>query len=362
MSQKLNKSYNDMLETVSPAVYFEITRRCNLSCIYCYADEGSGEKDYLDTVRIKSILNQFKNCGFQYVIVSGGEPLLRKDCFHILQYASSLMPVSMITNAHLIDFDTARDLAGIPRFDIRVSLDASDSLHNDPLRGEGSYKKTLTGIKNLLKAGMRRFITLCMTVTSINIHNVEDYIHWAAGLGITSVVITPVVSYGRAKVQKEFLVPAEKDLIHMFNILYRLKDEYSQRLHIFGSTKNVFKSALKKPSSMIKCPVGQRIAVDFRGRVYPCSLLMDSNFCAGNLCDESLSEILQSKKMESCKKCASERKDILYPCKDCQWKNICTAGCLARAYAACGDPYTPDPDCRVFSQLLKELNVIKNNN
>src|SRR5437899_11931037 len=83
------------------SAHLDITYRCNERCRHCYLDHD--DRGEMSANEIKCILDQLAEAGVFFLVVSGGEPLLRKDCFEILQYARALsFNVKLKTNALLI--------------------------------------------------------------------------------------------------------------------------------------------------------------------------------------------------------------------------------------------------------------------
>ena len=70
------------------SAHIDITWRCNERCVHCYLDhEGKNE---MSTDEIKDVIRQLEDAGTFFLSISGGEPLLRRDCFEILEYARAL--------------------------------------------------------------------------------------------------------------------------------------------------------------------------------------------------------------------------------------------------------------------------------
>lgn len=357
---------NRHLETVPPGVYFEITKKCNLSCKYCYARQKNHQPDPLNTHEVLTVIENIKNSGNTFLIISGGEPLIREDIFEIIDFAvknhpigsetsvdPSPFPVSLVTNATLITPEIAQKLAAYPSLQIRISLDGPDAKYHDPIRGEGSFRKTMTGIKNLLKTGMRKQISLCSTVSSINVKAMGEMVKKTVGMGINSLVITPVVRQGGAGETWEELRISPSDLKNMFNEIHELEEEFAGRIHISGSMKSSLLKSLQEASNRVKCPVGQRVAIDASGGVFPCSLMMLPEFLCGNVMEEPLEDIIACEKMKNFENCALHRKEKISQCSCCPWKDTCTGGCMARAYGETGNLFSPDPDCKTIDDILK---------
>lgn len=136
---------------------FELTNKCNLNCKWCGVKKG---KDVLSYDKIVSIIEKNKP---RFVEFTGGEPLLRKDIFKLIDYCrSKKIFVSINTNGTLIDEKVAEKLnADI----IRISVDGLEKT-NDKIRGKGSFKKTLNGINSLKKYNKK--IIISTTVGKVN--------------------------------------------------------------------------------------------------------------------------------------------------------------------------------------------------
>ena len=85
----------------------EITRRCNLNCIHCYA--GGNQHVDLDEKYIRQTINQANDMGINRLVLTGGEPLLDKNVFAYAEYAKEIgIPeVALLTNGILLDEEKA---------------------------------------------------------------------------------------------------------------------------------------------------------------------------------------------------------------------------------------------------------------
>ena len=70
------------------SAHMDITWKCNERCVHCYLEHEG--KDEMSTAEIKDAIRQLADCGTFFLSISGGEPMLRRDCFEILEYARSL--------------------------------------------------------------------------------------------------------------------------------------------------------------------------------------------------------------------------------------------------------------------------------
>lgn len=207
----------------------ELTHRCNLGCIHCYAECGGGRASgrptdaavgaaaaggsapgrsasgrsapgrgsELTTAAWADVLSQAAALGSLYLAVTGGEPLLRTDLVAILRAARELrFAVRLFTNATLVDRATAVELAGLPLVAAEVSVYAASPEVHDRVTGvPGSHARMLEGVGHLVTRGVR--VVGKMPVMSVNAGEVEAAFRLADEVGITLRVdpmITPTTS------------------------------------------------------------------------------------------------------------------------------------------------------------------------
>jgi MoaA/NifB/PqqE/SkfB family radical SAM enzyme len=140
----LNKHIPFMLE-------FQVTKACNLTCDYCYADlENLYDKDY-SLQQLKDIVDEFYSMGTRVIRILGGEPMVRKDIGEFIRYLRSKdMFIEMATHGQFIP----RWVDDLKYLDIlQISLDGNEE-SNDAVRGEGSFKKTIKGLEVAVESGL----------------------------------------------------------------------------------------------------------------------------------------------------------------------------------------------------------------
>ncbi len=136
-------------------LHMDVTERCNLDCLHCYQSRhqapGLTTSDYL------GLLDQAAELGTLFLLVSGGEPLLRPDLFTILDHARKLrFSTTLSTNATLVDEAEAEHLAALNPFEVGVSVYSADpEVHDRITRIPGSLAATLRGIRLLRAAGLK---------------------------------------------------------------------------------------------------------------------------------------------------------------------------------------------------------------
>jgi len=137
------------------SVHFDLTYRCNERCEHCYLDhDDHGE---MTTDEIRSVLRQLADAGVFFLTLSGGEALMRRDCFEIIEYARSLsFNVKLKTNAMLIREKQARRLRALGVEQVQISVYSHrPEVHDAVTKVRGSFKRTLAAIRLLRSYGLR---------------------------------------------------------------------------------------------------------------------------------------------------------------------------------------------------------------
>jgi len=126
-----------------------ITNLCNLKCKHCYASAGNELNNELTYDEIIDIIDQLAEMNINYITVSGGEPLARKDVYEIIQYIKSKnINVMITTNGTLIDEEVVKKLKELKIDSVQVSMDSHIPEIHDKFRGvEGSFDRAVQAIK-----------------------------------------------------------------------------------------------------------------------------------------------------------------------------------------------------------------------
>lgn len=166
--------------------YYAITDGCNLRCPYCYASSEKCLPGELDTAESLDLVSQIAEFGSETIVFTGGEPMLRKDLFRIVEHAnSSGLKSNVITNATMIRSEaTAKRFAELFNM-VTVSLDGGTAETHDRTRGKGAFAKTHRAIQLLNAAGVTPAIN--HIVTSDNVDELEDFASFLDGIEIHSV-------------------------------------------------------------------------------------------------------------------------------------------------------------------------------
>jgi radical SAM protein with 4Fe4S-binding SPASM domain len=138
----------------------EVTARCNNNCRHCYinlpADDKTAKEKELSFCEIKKIIDQAVGLGPLWCLITGGEPLLRKDFADIYVYIKKKgFLVSVFTNATLINKEHIKLFKRYPPRDIEVTVyGVTKDTYEKVTRVPGSFKKFMRGLDLLLKDGV----------------------------------------------------------------------------------------------------------------------------------------------------------------------------------------------------------------
>jgi len=173
------------------SVQLDITYRCNERCIHCYLDhEDHGE---MTTSEIKDLLDQLAEAGVFFLTISGGEILMRKDFFEILEHARMrAFCVKLKTNAVLIrekEAERMRDL-GVEAIQISIYSHRPE-VHDAITKMPGSLRRSINAIRFLRSEGLR--VTIANVLMLQNIQDYPGVRALASELGV-EVTIDPTIT------------------------------------------------------------------------------------------------------------------------------------------------------------------------
>jgi AdoMet-dependent heme synthase len=140
---------------------------CNLTCTHCFVSCGptAGRHAMMSRELVRARVAEGLALGVKEVYFTGGEPFLHRDLLAILEDTLALAPATVLTNGTLFTAPRVAALAalaGRSRFslELRVSLDGPDAATHDALRGAGSFRRTLEGLRALGDAGLLPIVTV----------------------------------------------------------------------------------------------------------------------------------------------------------------------------------------------------------
>ena len=259
------------------------------------------------------------------------------------------------TNGTLITPEVAKRLKELGFVYVGISLDSIDERFHDAFRGApGSFAAALAGIKNALAAGLD--VGLRFTITAKNIHEVGQYVDFAAALGVRRITFYHLSAAGRAqKLPPDWWCTPEQYRQFMETLIAKAR-QYAGRLEIETTLApfdgiylaltlgNGDEQYLKFVESTGGC--GRKIISIYPdGDVYTCQFI--DFYKLGNVREKPLKEILTPDKLEPF---IHTEKYLRGPkCSACPYKQHCKGGDRARAHYLTGNAFGDDPLCPIPS-------------
>lgn len=331
-----------------------LTKRCNLRCIYCYANSvhvSEGRARDLALTELKpeakiSLVKEIIDMGVQKVLFSEGEPTLVPELPRMVRllYREDV-EVFISTNGYSLKEKYVRKLRDSGLEKIQAKLDGSTPEIQDKLSGtKGSFKSLIKGIEILKKNGFE--VAVASVVTSINIRDIPNVIKLCINLDVDEfrpAIYIPGIWTTLEEFNNLPLFPSMEDSIWLNKVVDRLRKEYKGIIKI-----KPYEPLKKRPPNKVPlCTaliLGCCILPD--GRVSVCEMVSDysSDFIIGDIKKDSLYRIWHSEKAIRW----LERNNIYRfseNCLNCERFNICRGGCPWRSVLAYGTPFKCDPFC-----------------
>ncbi len=236
---------------------FELTSRCPLDCKMCYVHRKENDceaiKKEKDTQWWLQLTEEAKNAGMFLLLLTGGEPLLRKDFDEIyLNAKRSGLLISVNTNGLLIDENKVKFFKDNPPQKLNISVyGASEETYHKLCGNSEAYEKVINSIIRLKEAGVS--LKINYTVTQYNSHDAEKIYKFANELKIPVQTVTYMFPPVRAGGKADRLSPEEA-----------AKAQFNCRLLDWGEEK--FKNHLTAKSNIIRKPV----EIESDGEIIPC--------------------------------------------------------------------------------------------
>jgi mycofactocin biosynthetic radical S-adenosylmethionine protein MftC len=316
---------------------WELTYACNLSCAHCLSSSGRRDPRELTTAQCEAVIDELQRMQVFYVNVGGGEPTIRPDFWHLLDYAvDHSVGVKFSTNGVRITPERARFLASTDYVDVQVSLDGATPEVNDQVRGAGSFRTAVTALENLAEAGFTD-TKISVVMTRTNIAQLDDFQALADRYGAT-LRLTRLRPSGRGADVWDELHP----LPNQQRQLYDWLREHGERVLTGDSFFHLAGFGESLPGLNL-CGAGRVVClIDPVGDVYACPFAIHETFRAGNLLtDGGFAAVWRTSPLFA---------DLRSPqtggaCTKCSHFDACRGGCMAAKFFT-GLPLDgPDPEC-----------------
>lgn len=365
------------VNTATALHIFVVTTSCNMSCVYCQANNGVEsshlvmDKEMAERAVDIALQSPEPSLGFEF---QGGEPLLNFDIIeHIVEYAEEHkgyhdIAYTVVTNLTLL---TEKMLEFFVKynFGISTSVDGDELVHNNNrvfANGKGTFSTVMKSVDTVRKAGLH--VGAIQTTTRYSLKYPKEIVRTYAGLGFDSIFIRPLTPLGKASMYwdkigysseefVEFYKETLDELIQINQNGYFIKEDHATILlkRIQGYFMNYME--LRSPCG---AAVGQ-LAYYADGNIFTCDEgrmlheMGQSTFCLGNVYDSTYKELIENSVCKTV--CASSILETIPTCCDCVYQPYCGT-CPVVNYAMSGDVLEKHPRsyrCMIYSGILDYL-------
>jgi 12,18-didecarboxysiroheme deacetylase len=357
-------------EDKRPVVVWNVTRRCNLRCVHCYAHARDQRFDNeLSTEEGRLLIDDLAAFGVPVLLFSGGEPLLRPDLPELAAYAVQHgMRAVISTNGTLIDGAMARTLKEIGLSYVGISIDGTEAV-NDRFRGvSGAYRKAMEGIRNCREAGIK--VGLRFTINRFNAGEIPAIFDLLEAEQVPRVCFYHLVYAGRGSnlVKNDLSHSETRTAVDL--IIDRTAD-----LHRRGLDKEVltvdnhadgpylYQRLLRENPQraaevleLLRMNEGNNSGrgigcVSWDGEVYADQFWRHHSF--GNVRQTPFSRIWAQPEDPLLAKLKEKKKWVTGRCATCRWLDVCGGNFRVRAEAVTGDVWAPDPACYLTDEEIR---------
>jgi len=354
-----------------PVIVWNMTRRCNLKCVHCYAQ--SEDKDYdneLTHEQSLKMIDDLAEFGVPVLLFSGGEPLIHPRLVEYAEYAIKKgMRAVISTNGTLITKEKAEILKKVGLSYVGISIDGLEETHNKFRGVNNAYKKAMEAVKNCQAAGIK--VGLRFTINKRNVDDIPGIFDILEDMNIPRACFYHLVYSGRGSdIAKEDLTHQEtRDTIDL--IMKRTKelhdngkpkeiltvDNHADGPYLYLKLKEEDPERAAEVLELLEMNEGNNSGrgigcISWDGEVYPDQFWREKSL--GNIKEKPFSEIWMDTTNEFLMKMKEKKKHVKGRCAECKWLDICAGNFRARGESVAGDPWDADPACYLTDEEIKK--------
>jgi radical SAM protein with 4Fe4S-binding SPASM domain len=352
-------------------VIWNLTNRCNLSCHHCYADANARRSpEELSTREAQAVIDELATIDLSVLILSGGEPILRKDLYELSDYARERgISCALSTNGTLIDEAQVEKILECGIGYVGISLDGSQEKH-DAFRGRrGAYDASLRAIRLCRDAGIKVGLRVSLTTYTASELPVVTDLFEREGLGKLYV---SHMNYSSSAMRPLALEPPETREMMCFLIAkakeYLGKESFRREIvtgnndadapFLFLRVEKEDPPAAEKMYHVLMQTRGkgsglQLANIDSWGNVHPDPFCKEITL--GNARQRPFSQVLAESQGHWLMSLPSRKEGFHGRCGGCRFADsLCGGGSRARAFAQSSDWRGSDPSCYLSDEEISK--------
>ncbi len=345
-----------------PVVVWNVTKRCNLKCLHCYAQAtASAAPDELSHAEGLALLKDLKDFGVPVVLFSGGEPLMRPDLLDLVDWTVTAGLRAVIsTNGTLITRKMARRLKDLGLSYVGISLDGTAATH-DKFRGQpGSFAAALAGVRHCQEQGLK--VGLRFTISRLNYQEVPAIFDLVEEYGIPRICFYHLVYAGRGSrlVEQALKHSQTRQLVDLICVRTRRLFEAGRSVEVLTVDNHadgpyIYLKLLKEDPpraaqvlELLKMNEGNNSGrgigcVSWNGEVHADQFWR--HYAFGQVRERPFSDIWTDLANPLMARLKEKKRYVTGRCARCRWLDICAGNFRVRAEALTGDLWAPDPAC-----------------
>lgn len=358
------------LEGRGPIVVWNCTKACNLECRHCYAEATHNPTpDELSTEEAKLFMDSLISYNVPVLLFSGGEPLMRKDIFELMEYGAHIgLRMVLSTNGTLINLEKAKKIKELGISYVGISLDGLKDV-NDDFRGmQGAYEKAMEGFRNCEAVGQKTGLRLTLSkTTSKELPKIFDLIeknkiprvcfYHLVYTGRGSEIKDEDLSHEEKRKALDFIIEKTLDFgARNINTEILTVDNHCDGIYLYEYMKDKNEVMAEEILKMLSINGGNRsgvaiASVDWVGNSYIDQFTRDIPI--GNIREKSFGEIWDGDENSFLLKLRDRKNYLKGRCVSCKWLNQCNGNFRARALST-GDFWASDPGCYFTDEEIRK--------
>ena len=352
-------------------VIWNLTNRCNLACPHCYAHATlKGAANELSTKEAKKVIDDLVRQKVLVLILSGGEPILRKDLYELATYAKEKgISCALSTNGTLINELHVKEILKSGISYVGISIDGIGETH-DQFRGkQGAYKASLRAIRLCRDAGIKVGLRLSLTGHTsrslpqiFNLFEQENLVKLYLSHMNYSDKAVKHIALSPVKTRESMHFVIQKAFEYLDNRSFSREivtgNNDADGSLLFLSMQQQNKDNAEKLYNLLTKAGGNssgiRLAnIDSLGNVHPDPFCRNITF--GNVIQKPFSQIWSTPEHSLGVSLRERKIPFKGRCGSCRFINICGGNSRARAFAHYDDWWGSDPMC-----YLTDKEILKN--
>nr|WP_320193489.1 radical SAM protein [uncultured Desulfobacter sp.] len=260
------------------SIVMDLTARCNNNCVHCYINREAGDQQAIENElsldQIKNLTDQAIKMDVLWVLLSGGEPLLRPDFPEIYTYIRTRgILVSLFTNASLISADHIYLFKKYPPRQIEVSVYATTADIHRKVTRKNTFESTMRGIDRLLSAGLP--VTLKSTIIKANLPDFDGIADFCRAKSKQPFRFDPFLQL-RADKNPERNMEILAQRLTPAQIVALEKKDPDRRNALEQTCQNLLDQPRINPDPLFRCQAGiNTCAISWDGRFQLCPSLVN---------------------------------------------------------------------------------------